>query len=179
MEGGNLGIDETAFTTECDDLSLLSTYYKPQEGHFLRMNKTSAATALASHFAALLQAEHPDFWPETIRALMIHSAIWPNILRKQFLEDEDKKGDVKKLMRVCGYGVPDLEKALYSARNFLTLISESEIQPFRKKGSGCVLNEMHFYELPWPKDVLREREVNTFPDILLSDTSQNLFCIVL
>ena len=31
LEGGNLAQDEGDFTTECDDLSLLSTYYDPQK----------------------------------------------------------------------------------------------------------------------------------------------------
>ena len=31
FEGGNLAIDGSGFVTECNDLSLISTFYKPSE----------------------------------------------------------------------------------------------------------------------------------------------------
>ncbi|MCI5165668.1 MAG: peptidase S8 [Candidatus Electrothrix sp. GM3_4] len=158
MEGGNLAKNGAGFVTECDDLSLLSTFYKPQQAHFYPFNMTSAATAQAAWFAAQLQAEYSDFWPETIRGLMVHSAEWTDALKAQFLKNENKTS-YKQLIRVCGYGVPNLEKALFSARNSLTLIAQSELQPFAKKekekGSGYRTKDMHLYELPWPKEVLQ------------------------
>ncbi|MCI5144524.1 MAG: peptidase S8, partial [Candidatus Electrothrix sp. AR3] len=154
MEGGNLAKDASGFVTECDDLSLLSTFYKPQQAHFYPFNMTSAATAQAAWFAAQIQAEYSDFWPETIRGLMVHSAEWTDTLKQQFLEKENKTS-YKQLIRVCGYGVPNLEKALFSARNSLTLIAQSELQPFAKKESGYRTKDMHLYELPWPKEVLQ------------------------
>lgn len=154
MEGGNLGKDTSNFITECDDLSLLSTHFQPTEVLFAPFNMTSASTAQAAWFAAQIQAEHPDYWPETIRALMIHSATWTDTLKQQFLVNENK-GSYAKLLRICGYGVPNLEKALYSASNSLTLIAQSELQPFAKKESGGYrTNDMHLYELPWPKQTL-------------------------
>lgn len=66
-----------------------------------------------------------------------------------------KKTDIKRLMRICGYGVPNLERALYCAANSLTLISETEIQPFQKSSGGRTrTKDMHLYDLPWPRDVL-------------------------
>lgn len=35
---------------------------------------TSAATAQAARMAAQIMAEHSEYWPETVRALMVHSA---------------------------------------------------------------------------------------------------------
>ncbi|MDU9050360.1 MAG: S8 family peptidase [Candidatus Electrothrix sp. Rat3] len=158
MEGGNLAKDASGFVTECDDLSLLSTFYDPQQAHFYPFSMTSAATAQAVWFAAQLQAEYSDFWPETIRGLMVHSAEWTDALKAQFLKNENKTS-YKQLIRVCGYGVPNLEKALFSAQNSLTLIAQSELQPFAKKekekGSGYRTKDMHLYELPWPKEVLQ------------------------
>jgi hypothetical protein len=57
------------------------------------------------------------------------------------------------VLRSFGYGVPNLEKALYSARNSLTLIAEEYIQPFQKE-DRVKYNEIHYYKLPWPKEVL-------------------------
>ncbi|HHL34327.1 MAG TPA: S8 family peptidase [Desulfobulbaceae bacterium] len=156
MEGGNLAQSGAGFVTECDDLSVLSTFFDPQQAHFYPFNMTSAATAQASWFAAQIQAEYPDYWPETIRALMVHSADWPETLKQQFLPDESKTA-YKRLLRICGYGVPNLDKALYSASNSLTMIAQTEIQPYDKKenGSGYRTKDMHFYELPWPLEALQ------------------------
>ncbi len=155
MEGGNLA-DDSINALDCENLSMLTTNFAPHLGHFRHFNMTSLATAQASWFAAQIQAKYPEFWAETIRALMIHSARWTEELISQFSIDMNKKTDVKKLLRICGYGVPTLERALHSASNSLTLIVEEEIQPFIKEGSKYKTKDMHFYELPWPKDVLQD-----------------------
>ena len=36
------------------------------------------------------------------------------------------------LLRTCGYGVPDFDKAVNCYKNSLTLIAEDTIQPFLK-----------------------------------------------
>ena len=150
MEGGNLAHDGHGFASECDDLALLSTFYKPQVSYFYPFNMTSAATAQAAWLAAQIQATYPDLWPETVRALMVHSAEWPDTLRQQFCKS-DAKSAIKQLLRICGYGVPNLNRALYSAANSLTLIAQAELQPFdRKESGGYKTNEMHLYDLPWP-----------------------------
>jgi len=155
LEGGNLAIDDTGFPTECDDLSLLSTFHDPQTAHFSYFNMTSAATAQLSWMAGKLQALYPEFWPETIRALLVHSADWPETLKRQFTDD-DKKTSYKRLLSICGYGVPSLERVMYSAQNSLTLIAQSTLQPYDKKlkGGGYRTRDMHLHELPWPTDVL-------------------------
>ncbi len=153
FEGGNVATDANNFATGCNDLSLVSTYYKPHKQSLYPFNMTSAATAQAANFAAQIQAQYPDYWPETIRALMIHSAEWPDALKKQFSQN-DSKTELKKVLRACGYGVPNLERAIYCASNNLTLIVEAEIQPFEKNGSSYKTKDMHLYELPWPKEVL-------------------------
>ena len=158
MEGGNLSTDGQGFHDESDDFCVLSTHRDPTTRHFCGFNMTSAATAQAAWFASQLQSSYPDIWPETIRALIIHSAEWTDALKKQFISEPDKhsKRDYAKLLRICGYGVPNLERALYSGSNNLTLIAQEEMQPFDKKkeGSGYQTKDMHLYELPWPKEVL-------------------------
>ncbi|MCE1245768.1 MAG: S8 family peptidase [Firmicutes bacterium] len=153
MEGGNLAISEDKRPEECDDLSLVSTYFKPEKTLFWPFGMTSSSSALASHFAAQIQIEHPEYWPETIRALMVNSARWPDNLKNQFVNKENKT-EFGKLLRTCGYGVPVLKDALYSSNNSLTLISQAEIQPFEKKGSATKTKDLHLYELPWPKEIL-------------------------
>lgn len=160
LEGGNLAHDGHGFPSECEDLSLLTTYRDPATRHFCSFNMTSAAAAQAAWMAAKIQATYPDIWPETVRALIVHSAEWPQEMEAQFSRlfnmHIPSKTFYSKLLRFCGYGVPDLERAIYSAANSLTLIAQQEIQPFdkRQEGSGYRTKEMHLYELPWPKEAL-------------------------
>ncbi len=156
MEGGNMAVHTTDIPTECADLSMLTTHFEPHRGHFTYFNMTSLATAQASWFATQIQVSYPDYWAETIRGLMIHSAQWPEELIAQFNIDMNSKTSILELLRICGYGVPSLERALHSASNSLTLIVEEEIQPFIKEGSDSPkTKDMHFHELPWPKEVLQ------------------------
>ncbi len=155
FEGGNAATDNSGLVEDkSNDLSLVSTNYKPQEESLYPFNMTSAAAAQAANFAAQIQAQYPDYWPETIRALMIHSAEWPQALKEQFGQLNDKglieKTGLTDVLKACGYGVPNLEKAIYCASNSLTLIAEAEIQPFE----GAKTKDMHLYELPWPKEIL-------------------------
>ena len=155
FEGGNLAVDSVGFLTECDDFSLVSTFYKHNEESLFLFNMTSAATAQAANFAACIQSEYPDYWPETIRALIVHSANWQDATKAQ-LARNNSKTELNNVLRSCGYGNPDIERALYCARNSLTLISEASIQPFEKDGSVHKTKDMHLYELPWPKEILEE-----------------------
>jgi len=159
FEGGNAGIDNTGFSTELDDLSILSTHHKPQESQFSVMNATSAASAQAARMAGLLSSYYPDAWPETIRALMIHSAKWTPALKNQFFDPEKtEKQNLYRLLRSSGYGVPNFNDAIESATNSLTLITEQEIQPFKKKDTGADFEtkDMHLIELPWPVEALQD-----------------------
>lgn len=170
FEGGNIAVDNTGFFTECNDLSLISTHYKPLNRLFEPFSMTSAATAQAAHFAARILAEYPEYWPETIRGLIIHSATWPESLFNQFVNNSYSKKDIGNLLRISGYGVPNIEKALYCAKNSLTLISEAEIQPFiKERGKRPKTNEMHLYRLPWPVQILQELgEIEVIMRITLS-----------
>lgn len=157
MEGGNVVRDSAGFCTECDDTSLLSTSHEPTSRQFHTIRATSAATAQAAWMAARIQTLYPQAWPETVRGLMVHSAGWTEQMKLSFLGSGNKT-DYAQLLRVCGYGVPDLQRALYCASNSLTLIAQDSLQPFDKKekGSGYRTKDMHLHELPWPKEVLED-----------------------
>jgi len=156
FEGGNLLKSPDGEITRHEDLELLSTSKAIQSRYFDTINATSAAAAKASWFAAKIASFYPEAWPETIRGLMIHSAGWKDEMLKQ-AEVDGSKGSYNSLIRTFGYGVPDLKSALYSRESAFTFISQEVIQPFSfKEGSKSAVktNEMHFYELPWPKDLL-------------------------
>lgn len=153
LEGGNLIRDDLGCFT-CDDLSVLTTYYKPAERLFTCFGQTSAATAQAAWMAAQLQAAYPDAWPETIRGLMIHSADWTFQMRQQFLPENPSKGDYHHLLRTCGYGVPDLARARWCAQNSVNLIVQGSLQPYDHNGGRYTTKDMHIHQLPWPREVL-------------------------
>ncbi|AEV38691.1 hypothetical protein PSE_4187 [Pseudovibrio sp. FO-BEG1] len=156
FEGGNVGIDTTGFTSTLEDLSVLSLNNIPNQAMFTCNFATSAATALAAKQAAELIHQYPEAWPETIRGLMVHSARWTDQLKDQFYEPgRSEKRNLQQLIRACGYGIPDKRKALSSARDSLTLIAQQTIQPFLDNGSGGYkAKDMHFFDLPWPKEAL-------------------------
>ena len=139
-----------------DSLDLLSTNWRYDlERPFVNTGDTSAAAALAARFAALLQSQYPGYWPETIRALLIHSAKWTRAMQDQFAPFRTQK-EYEKLLRYCGYGVPDIEMALWSARNSLTLIAQDTLQPFDKRESNTVTRDLNLHEIPWPINLLEE-----------------------
>jgi hypothetical protein len=154
FEGGNLACDGQE-TESIDDLCLLTTYFRPNFRMFDSMSDTSCATALASYMAARIMSEHPTYNPETVRALIVHSAEWTPAMLDRFKSTSYKTAK-RNLVRRYGYGVPDLERALQSAKNDLTLVIEEQIQPFHLDNNTIKTKEMKLHKLPWPKRKLEE-----------------------
>ncbi len=154
FEGGNVAKDALGPVTMFS-LSLLTTSHEPTNRLLTATNATSAATALCSRMAAQLMAQYPNLWPETVRALIVHSAEWTEQMKADFLNPQERSGDYQYLIRHCGFGVPNLERALWSASNSLTLIVQDELQPFVREDKGAPkLREMHLHSLPWPQEAL-------------------------
>lgn len=163
-EGGNrLLSSDGAEVSDADVVSLLTTSGRASGQLFETTKDTSAACALVSRQAALLMAEYPDYWPETIRGLVVHSAEWTSRMQKRFEElrrDQTYTNAAKVMLRCVGHGVPSLERARYSANHALTLIVQDTLQPFTKPSAKASddpkLNEMQLYQLPWPVEELRK-----------------------
>lgn len=158
FEGGNLATDNVDSPgMDIDDLQLLTTYYQPNVRKFNHFGDTSAATALCSNMAAGIWAKHPEYWPETVRALIVHSAKWTPEMSRNLPKKPTQANKVKILLRRYGYGVPNLERALFSSKNDLTMICEDQLQPFHKKKDGQVkTKEMNLHILPWPTQELEK-----------------------
>ncbi len=158
FEGGNAAKDRLG-AVAMHSLSLLSCYHKPHERLFATTNATSAATALGCQMAAQLMAEYPTLWPESIRALLVHSAEWTKNMRQTFLPTyrPANKNDYLHLVRHCGFGVPNIDRARWSMSNSLTMIIETALYPFKKEGSNQpTLRDMNLHRLPWPLPELEE-----------------------
>ena len=156
FEGGNVA-NSPLGAIPMPSLSLLTTNHQSTNRLFTTAHATSSAAALASRFAAQIMAGYPDLWPETIRALIVHSAEWTDTMMGTFMPAHRDwlKSDYLKIVRRCGFGVPDLERALWSVANSLTMVVQGSLQPFKREGSkDPVTRDMHLHGLPWPSDVL-------------------------
>lgn len=155
FEGGNVGLDSSS-CAGIPSLKLLTTHHRPLDRLFTTFEATSAATALASRFAAEILAEYPTLWPETVRALIVHSADWTSTMCAQFTQGSTPQKQAQHRVRCVGFGVPDIDRALWSARNSLALIVEDQLQPFEKGTKGSIgTRDMHLHYLPWPKESLQ------------------------
>lgn len=154
FEGGNLILLDNGDVEGHDDLEVLTTSRSSIRHYFTTINATSAATAFAAYFLAKLRDVYPNAWEETLRALMIHSASWSEEMIAQFQIDTDKVGDVLRLLKIVGYGIPNLQKAIECKSNYLTFISEQIIKPYKLEEGKIKTNEIHYYEFPWPKEIL-------------------------
>jgi hypothetical protein len=155
LEGGNFAVDPGGTQVDSpDSLGLLTTYYQPLVRPFTISRDTSAACALAARMAGHVQSQYPSLWPETVRALLVHSAEWSELMRRRYLRGNQKRY-YERLVQYCGFGVPSLDRALWSARNDLTLIVQETMQPFVDSENRVKTRDMHLHKLPWPADALR------------------------
>ena len=153
VEGGNWATDGDHVDTP-DDLGLLTTHFRPEIQQFTIIRDTSAATALAANIAIRVAVARPESWPETVRALTLHSAEWTDRMQEHFAQATTRQ-QKRALLRRYGYGVPQYSRAVLSAINDTTLIIEDQLQPFRLVGRDIKTNEMNLHRLPWPQPGLR------------------------
>lgn len=154
LDGGNIATNGDDYTS-CPDLSLLTTKKDYLSKPFTTTWATSSATAQAAQMSAQIFAEYPGIWPETVRALLVHSARWTPQMEQQFCTDARKSGGRRHLLRTCGYGIPDFNRAIQCMDNAVNLIVQGEIQPYVKRDGRAQMNEMHLHQIPWPSEVLQ------------------------
>lgn len=157
--GGNVAAspDGTIVDTP-PNLALLTTrFQRTGEGFFTTTRDTSAATAQVAAIAADIYAAYPELRPETVRALIVHSAQWTEPMRAHF-DRENNKSALVSLLRRYGMGVPSAERALRSATDALTLIAEAQIHPYEREGRSNAgkAREMNLHQLPWPIQELED-----------------------
>jgi hypothetical protein len=114
-------------------------------------NATSAATAQAARLCAMAMDRYPAYWPETIRALLTHTADWTPAMSAEVRSTKAKRERLP-LLRRFGWGVPSERSILSSALNAVTLVTQDEFVPFR--GEKYSMRSFRLHELPWPREVL-------------------------
>lgn len=162
MEGGNWAVPPAGGMPEdVDELGLLTTD-RPVLTAAALPNRpitstrgTSPAAVLGARLAAEVWREYPDLWPETIRALLVHSCRWTDEMRSRCSAGTARE-NAKDLLRTYGYGVPSRERALHSAGNALTMVVEDTIQPYKLVQGAPKTNMLRLHRLPWPEEALEE-----------------------
>lgn len=163
FEAGNMLVDGMEYCDWHEAVSLLSTGSDVAGSPLVPFWATSAATGIAGNFLGRLKSALPGMWPETYRALLVHSADWPQPIRSKFIGTgahwkTGGKAAKQLMLRDVGYGVPNLARAIASARSDVTLLTQAEIRPYTMGQGSAVYNEVHFYDLPWPRQKLEEME---------------------
>ena len=157
MEAGNMALNPAYEEADYidDALLLLTTGHKSlMSKQLVSFGDTSASAALAANLAAKLQAQYPEYWPETVRALMVHSAKWTEAMKRHFLP-LNTKAKYGQLLRFCGYGVPSEAALFWSAKNELTLVAQETLQPYFKENGAVKTRDINLHNLPWPTEVLQ------------------------
>ncbi|MCC6738931.1 MAG: S8 family peptidase [Planctomycetia bacterium] len=94
---------------------------------------TSLAAPKIANLAAAILAKHPEASPNLMRALIVNAARHP---------EEVVAWKIQRQLRLCGFGVPKEERALYCSNRLATLYHEGKIRP----------NEVQLFEVPVPRE---------------------------
>ncbi len=155
LEGGNVLHDAgSMFEPNHPALSLRTTGLTNDQA-LASANATSAATAQAARLAALVMATYPEYWPETVRALLVHAAEWTPTMRREI--DQARRTGLQAqqmLLRRYGWGVPTEERVLFSSGRAVTLVVQDEFAPF--EGGDFKVPAFRLHDLPWPREVLQD-----------------------
>ncbi len=154
FEAGNRAVSPNGSEAlNLDSLALLTTAEDADNSPLRPFAATSAAAAQAARMVAMLKTAHPDSWPETIRALIVHSAEWT----PKMIEQLNNVGGMTaryQILRKFGHGVPSFDRAVASANNHLALVAQNEIAPYSVVSGQKKFGDCHFYKLPLPKEIL-------------------------
>ncbi len=167
MEGGNLAISGPLPDPSVPSLCALTTSHRHTLGQPLgQLSMTSEATARAARLAAHVWTVEPKLRPETVRALLVHSASWTGEMVQQF-------GGIDDRLLACGYGVPDEGLASACAQNRATVIIEDAMpnavveevpkkkppkRPTTKTTEPRIRRKVQLYRLPIPNELLSDSD---------------------
>ncbi|SDZ45380.1 S8 family peptidase [Herbiconiux ginsengi] len=152
FEGGNVLTDGGIAFEDRHPLMSLRTTGIHNDLALTSANATSAATAQASRLAALTMAQYPEYWPETVRGLLVHAAEWTPAMRAEFDATGGKKEPKLELLRRYGWGVPTEDAVLRSSRQSVTLVTQDTFVPF--EGTDYKMRRFRLHSMPWPTEVL-------------------------
>ncbi len=168
---GNLKINGSTYLSEENGITCASE----NSNSLTNRLGTSFASPLVAYLAGVLHNTYPAFDANTIRALLTQFA---NHIDAEQITDEDLK------RRLVGFGIPDLEKTLYSLSSSATIVVEDSIGMNKKKLikipipesiSGDfkkrlrILITLAYKPLVNPKDASKYNPINLLAKLIRSD----------
>jgi hypothetical protein len=136
-EGGDLGIDTklNRWSPPNAGLRIATTGPEFAKGQlFTYTDGTSFAAPKVAHLAARVLGSMPDASANLVRALLVNSASLPEGARSYTME---------RAMRLCGYGVPALDRALFCTDKRATLYFAGEI----------AIDAVLLFDIPVPREL--------------------------
>lgn len=141
--GGNVAYDahlsRARYNPPLSDLSIISLNRNYVSRLFTANIGTSFAAPRVAHCAAMLLGSFPDASANLLRALLVSSASLPRAC-SELLDPIDRQASI----RICGYGVPDLEHAQRSDENRVVLYADQQLG----------FDNFHIFELPIPGEFI-------------------------
>ena len=154
-EGGNGSLDAgKQVAVGPESLRVLTTSHDMTQTPIAESGDTSAAAADVARICGHLGNRYADYWPETIRALVVHGAHHTSAMRGT-LPIVPLKKDKENLLRRFGYGAVNLGDSLYSSNRRATLVLQEAITPYKLDGSDVKLGGLNMHALPWPVEELQ------------------------
>ncbi|MFZ0520971.1 MAG: S8 family peptidase [Candidatus Acidiferrales bacterium] len=153
--GGNSAYDgRLGRVRNFNELSLVSMNREYLQHLFAADSGTSFAAPRVAHVGARLLETFPDASANLIRALLASSATVP-------AASSDRLAGVARdaVLRVCGYGVPNLERAQTSDENRVVLFNDNSIGHDR----------FHIYQIPIPESFFERKELRSIDVTLAYD----------
>lgn len=155
MEGGNVLHDGASQFEPSHAIVSLRTTGHTNDQALTSANATSIATAQAARLGALAMASYPAYWPETIRALLVHGATWTPAMRAAIKQARQSSLEAQqRMLRRYGWGQPSEDRVLYSGNQAVTLVVQDEFVPFA--GDEFKIPAFRLHDLPWPAAVLED-----------------------
>jgi hypothetical protein len=155
-EGGNGSMHaEMGPASGPESLRLLSTSQNPAVSPFAETGDTSTAAAEVARICGHISARYPDYWPETVRALIVHGARVTPAMRAN-LPLKLLKTDKENLLRRVGYGKANMDESVNSTLRRPTMVLQETLVPYVKEGSQVKLGKMNLHQLPWPLQQLED-----------------------
>jgi hypothetical protein len=157
-EGGNGSMDSKwpdSAVVGPASLRVLTTGHQPAQSPLAETGDTSAATAEVARVAGAIQARYPTYWPETRRALLVHTAQITPAMRA-FWPVVPLKHHKATLLRRYGYGRVSPREALDSTARKATLLLQETITPYVRENGSVKLGPLNLHNLPWPAAELRQ-----------------------
>lgn len=153
-EGGNGSLDSQIHViVGPESLRITTTYHNMTVALLTETGDTSAAAAETARLCAMISTKYPNYWPESVRALVVHGARYTEHMRSDLSLVASTK-EKRNLVRRFGFGAINFENSLLSTSQRPTLILQESIQPYRKEKSALRMSSVNLHELPWPKGEL-------------------------